>query len=45
MPHYVLNEYPNIFECNIFTKGISEYIPTPEIAQIRIRITFKDHWT
>ena len=41
MPHYVPNEYPNIFRCNIFTERISEYIRMPEIAQIRIRIIFE----
>ena len=25
MPHYVPNEYPNIFGCNMFTELISEY--------------------
>ena len=45
MPHYVLNEYPNIFECNIFSEPISEYICTPEIARIRIRIIFEGHFT
>ena len=40
MPHYVPNEYPNIFGCNIFTEQISEYICIPEIAQIPIRIIF-----
>ena len=45
MPHYVPNAYPNIFRCHIFTKQISEDIRTPEIAQIRIRIIFKDHFT
>ena len=45
MPHYVPNEYPDIFECNIFTERISECIRTPEIAQIRIRIIFKGHFT
>ena len=44
MPHYVPNEYPNIFGCNIFTERISEYICFPEIAQIQIRITFKGHF-
>ena len=34
MPQYVPNEYVNIFECNIFTKQISENIYIPEIAQI-----------
>ena len=36
MPHYVPNEYPNIFGCNIFTEQISEYICIPEIARIQI---------
>ena len=44
MPHYVPNEYPNIFGCNIFIERISEYIRIPEIAQIRIRITFEGHF-
>ena len=38
MPHYVPNKYPNICGCHIFTKRISEYICTPELAQIQIRI-------
>ena len=38
MPHYVLNEYSNIFGCHIFTEQIFEYIRTPEIARIQIRI-------
>ena len=42
MPHYVPNEYPNIFECRIFTERISEYIRTPEIAQIQI--IFQGHF-
>ena len=41
MPHYVPNEYPNIFGCKIFTERISEYICIPEIARIPIQITFK----
>ena len=44
MPHYVPNEYPNIFGCNIFTERISEYICIPETAQIRIRILFKGNF-
>ena len=44
MPHYVQNEYPNIFGCHIFTKQISEYIHTPEIARIRIRIIFEGNF-
>ena len=44
MPHYGPNEYPNIFGCNIFTERLSEYISTPEIAQIQIRIIFKGHF-
>ena len=36
---------PNIFECNILTKQISEFIRTPEIAQIQIRIIFEGHFT
>ena len=44
MPHYVPNEYPNIFGCTIFTERISEYICIPEIAQIRIRIIFEGHF-
>ena len=42
MPHYVPNEYPNIFGGNIFTKRISECIRIPEIA--RIRIVFEGHF-
>ena len=42
MPHYVPNEYMKIFECNIFTEQISEYIRTLEIAQIRI--IFEGHF-
>ena len=44
MPHYVPNEYSNIFGCHIFTELISNYICTPEIAWIRIRILFKGHF-
>ena len=44
MPHYVPYKYPNIFGCHIFTERISEYICTPEIAQIRIRLIFKGHF-
>ena len=44
MTHYVPNEYPNILGWNTFTKQISEYIRSPEIAQIRIRIIFKGHF-
>ena len=43
MPHYVPNEYPNIFKYNIFTERISEYIHIPEIAQRQIRIIFEGH--
>ena len=41
MPQYVPNEYPNIFGCHIFTKGVSKYICTPEIAKIQIQIIFE----
>ena len=44
MPHYVPSEYPNIFGCHIFTKQIFEYIHTPDIAQIQIRIIFYGHF-
>ena len=44
MPHYVPNDYPNIFGCNIFTERISKYICALDIAQIRIQITFKGHF-
>ena len=44
MPHYIPNEYPNIFGCHIFTEQISEYICTPEIAQIRIQIIFEGNF-
>ena len=44
MPHYVPNEYLNIFGCNIFTERISEYIRFPEIARIRIQIIFESHF-
>ena len=44
IPHYVPNEYPNIFGWNTFTKQISEYICCPEIAQIRIQIIFEGHF-
>ena len=44
MPHYVPNEYPNIFGCNIFTERISEYICIPEIARIQIQIIFEGHF-
>ena len=44
MPHYVPNEYPNIFGCKILTERISEYIRIPEIAQIRIQIIFEGHF-
>ena len=44
MPHYELNEYPNILGCNIFTEQISEYIRIPEIARIQIRIIFEGHF-
>ena len=42
--HYVPNKYPNIFGWNTFTEQISEYICSPEIAQIRIRIIFEGHF-
>ena len=32
--------YLNLFGCHIFTKQISEYIHTTEVAQKRIRIIF-----
>ena len=44
MPHNVLKEYPIIFGCKIFAEQISEYICTPEIAQIQIRIIFKGQY-
>ena len=44
MPHYVPNEYPNIFGYHIFTKQISENTFTPEIAQIQIQIIFKGYF-
>ena len=44
MPHYLPNEYPNIFGCPIFTKQISEYICMPEIARIRIQIIFEGNF-
>ena len=44
MPHYVPNEYSNIFRCHIFTEQISEHICMPEIARIRIQIIFEDHF-
>ena len=44
MPHYVPNEYPNVFGCPIFTKRISKYICMPEIAQIQIRIIFEGNF-
>ena len=44
MPHYVPNEYPNIFGCKIFTERISEYIRFPEIAQIQIQTIFEGHF-
>ena len=44
MPHYVPNECPIIFGCHNFTKEISEYIRTLEIAQTQIRITFEGNF-
>ena len=44
MPHYVPNEYRNIFGCYIFTERISEYICFPEIARTQIRIIFEGHF-
>ena len=44
MPHYVPNNYPNIFGCNIFTERISKYICALEIAQIQIQIIFEGHF-
>ena len=44
MPHYVPNKYTNIFLCHIITKQISEYICTPDIAQIGIRIIFEGNF-
>ena len=38
MPHNLPKEYPNKFGCHTFTKRISEYICTQEIAQTQIRI-------
>ena len=43
MPSSVPNKYPNNEGCYIFTKQMSEYIYTPEIAQIQIRIIFEGH--
>ena len=40
MPHYVPSKYLNLFRCHKFT----EYIHTPEIAEIRIRIIFAGHF-
>ena len=34
MPHYVPNEYSNLFGCHIFTKQISEYIRTPPASAL-----------
>ena len=34
------NKYKNIFGCHIFTKQISKYICTPDIAPIQTRIIF-----
>ena len=44
MPHYVPNEYPNIFGCNILTERISQYIRIPKIARIQIWIIFEGHF-
>ena len=44
MPHFVPNEYPNKFECHIFTKQISKYIRTPEIVKIQLRIIFEGNF-
>ena len=44
MPSSVPNKYPNICGCHIFTKRMSEYIYTSEIAQIQIRIIFEGHF-
>ena len=44
MPYYVPNKYPNIFGSHIFTKQLSEYICTPEIARIRIQIIFEGNF-
>ena len=44
MPHYVPNDYPNIFECHIFTKLISKYICKSEIAWIRIEIILEGNF-
>ena len=44
MPHYVQSKYPNIFGCNIFTKLITEYTCTPQIALMRIQIIFEGHF-
>ena len=44
MPHYVPNEYPNIFGYPILTKQISEYMCMPELAQIRIQIIFEGNF-
>ena len=45
MPHYVQNEFLNIFECNILTERISEYICILEISRIRIQIIFEGRFT
>ena len=39
-----MNEYSNIFGCPKIYEWISEYIPTEEMAQIRIQIIFEDHF-
>ena len=44
MPHYVPNEYKNIFGCNIFNEQISEFIRIPETARIRIQILFEGNF-
>ena len=41
MPHYLPTKYPNIFGCNIYTEQISEYICTPEVAQIHVQNIFE----
>ena len=46
MPHYVPNEFPNIYlNAMFYTKWICEYIHTPELAQIWKRIIFEGYFT
>ena len=48
LPHLVFyinwTEYLNICGCLIFTKWISKYICTPEMAWIGIQMRFEDHF-